>query len=154
MGGGGGGAGKLVAGSGSVGAKVAAGGGGGGATGPCRYVRRFATAVARSRTAADSSAGERMGGGSAPGAECSAAVVTGGDPEVTATVAVVCPDDMIETEESDTKLVETRDLPGLTRRLYGWNGGGRGDDRARRRAGAVVRERRRKAATRAEKTDS
>ena len=45
-------------------------------------------------------------------------------------------------------LVEPTSLPDLGRRLYGWNGGGRGVDRARRRAGAVVRERRKKAAAR------
>src|SRR3954464_2489280 len=59
--GGGGGAGKEVAGGGGGGAKAVAGGGVGGATGPCRYVRRLDTAVARSRTAVESSAGESMG---------------------------------------------------------------------------------------------
>ena len=114
----------VEAGAGGGGAYGAAGGGGSGAVTvagspcvTCRNVRRLAIAWVRSRTAVDNSAGERMGAGSAAGATCAAAEGAGGVSEVTATVAEGWPDDMIVTEESDTKLVETQGLPGRGRRL-------------------------------------
>nr|XP_040249220.1 spidroin-1-like [Aegilops tauschii subsp. strangulata] len=48
-------------------------------------------------------------------------------------------EDMTATELTDTKVVGARALPGLGRRLYGEEGGGRGLDRNGRRAGAVSR---------------
>lgn len=48
-------------------------------------------------------------------------------------------DDMIETELADTKVVGTRVLPGLGRRLYGKEGVGRGRARGDRRLGTVLR---------------
>jgi hypothetical protein len=48
------------------------------------------------------------------------AEVTGG------TVMVGADEDIVDVEQSDTKLVGARVLPGLGRRLYGWKGGWRG----------------------------
>jgi hypothetical protein len=67
-----------------------------------------------------------------------AAVVAASAPAVPAMEAVGRPEDMIDLEQSDTKLVDARVLPGLGRRLYGWKGGWRGWRRGRRRLGAVA----------------
>ncbi|XP_071684482.1 uncharacterized protein [Lolium perenne] len=110
---------------------AARGGGRGGAVIPCvpiKYRRMPWTAVARSRMAVESSCCERRGAASATAARGAASPVEGGDrgaatveaggvSEVAAVVAVGRPDDMIETEVSDTKLVEPTSLPGLGRRL-------------------------------------
>jgi hypothetical protein len=73
-------------------AMAAADGCGGGAVGPWRYVRRLATAMVWSRTAADNSTGERTGGGSAPGGTCAAALEAGGVSEVAVMVAAGWPE--------------------------------------------------------------
>ena len=111
-------------------------------------VRRFATARLRSRTAVESSAGERTGAGSSTGAELTAtvgleviggaAVVAAGAPVVPATEAMGRSEDVVDPEQSDTKLIGARILPGLGLSLYWWQGGCRGVGRARRRVGAVV----------------
>ena len=51
----------------------------------------------------------------------------------------MAPDDMIDPEQSNTKLIGTRIIPGLGRRLYGKEGVARGRRRGRRRVRAVVR---------------
>jgi hypothetical protein len=60
------------------------------------------------------------------------AEVTGG------TVVVGAEEDMIDPETADTRLIGTRILPGLGRRLYGWKKAGRGAGRDCRRTGAVA----------------
>jgi hypothetical protein len=65
--------------------------------------------------------------------------------EVTSGIVVVGADeDMIDPETTDTKLIGTRILPGLGRRLYGWKEEERGAGRVCRRTGAVVARRRRR----------
>jgi hypothetical protein len=54
------------------------------------------------------------------------------------TVVVGADEDIVGPEQSDTKLIGARVLPGLGRRLYGWKGGWRGWRRGRRRHGAVA----------------
>ena len=120
-------------GGGGRGGKCAAGGGAektgpgcAGAVNSWRNVRRFETAQVRSRTAVEISCCVRMGAGSEGGADwppVAGPEVAGGDavevgaPEVAiAAEAVGNPED-IEPELADTKLVETRCLPGRGRRL-------------------------------------
>jgi hypothetical protein len=54
------------------------------------------------------------------------------------TVVVGADEDIVDPEQSDTKLIGARVLPGLGRRLYGWKGRRRGWRRGRRRHGAVA----------------
>ena len=66
------------------------------------------------------SAGVRMAEGGGPERAGAGApeLSSGGGPEVTGSVrAAEVDDDMIETGRADTKLVESRDLPGRLRRL-------------------------------------
>jgi hypothetical protein len=102
----------------------------------------------RSRIAVDISAEERMRAGSRTGAELTeaagpvviggASVVAAGPPLVPAIEAVGRPEDIVDPEQYDTKLIGARVLPGLGRRLYEWKGGWRGWRRGRRRHGAVA----------------
>jgi hypothetical protein len=102
----------------------------------------------RSRIAVDISAGERTRVESRTGTELTeaagpeviggASVVAAGAPLVPAMEAVGRPEDIIDPEQSDTKLIGARVLPGLGRRLYGWKGGWRGWRRGRRWHGAVA----------------
>ena len=75
----------------------------------------------RSRRPVESSWFETMGAGSRAGADWPAeadggSMVAGAPDDAIAAEAVGSPED-IATEESDTKLVETRGLPGRGRRL-------------------------------------
>jgi hypothetical protein len=89
----------------------------------------------RSRIAVDISAGERTRAGSRTGAELTeaagseviggACVVAAGASLVPVIEAVGRPEDIVDPEQSDTKLIGARVLPGLGRRLYGWKGGWR-----------------------------
>jgi hypothetical protein len=97
----------------------------------------------RSQIAVDISAGERTRAGSRTGAELTeviggAPVVAAGAPLVPAMEAVGRPEDIVDPEQSDTKLIGARVLPGLGCRLYGWKGGWRGWRRGRRRHGTVA----------------
>jgi hypothetical protein len=102
----------------------------------------------RSRIAIDISAGERARAGSRTGAELTEAagleviggvsMVAAGAPLVPAMEAVGRPEDIVDPEQSNTKLIGARVLPGLGRRLYGWKGGWRGWRRERRWHSAVA----------------
>lgn len=92
------------------------------------------------RTAAGSRAGARLS--EAAGTEAAGTEVIGGAPVVvvgaSAMEAVGRPEDIVDPEQPDTKLVCARVLPGLGLRLYGRKEGRRGCWLGRRRLGVVV----------------
>jgi hypothetical protein len=78
---------------------------------------------ARERTRARSRTGAELTGAAGPEVIGGVSVVVAGASLVPAMEAVGRPEDIINPEQSDTKLIVARVLPGLGHRLYGWKGG-------------------------------